>query len=406
MNTIILIFVPLFALLIIVEVVVDRLRGTGYYRMSDSINSVSAGILSRLTRPARKFISLAVYAVVVEHVALFDWQVSTTQWIVAFILYDFCYYWKHRTAHEVNILWAAHVVHHSSEEFNLSTALRQPSGNFIGWIFYLPMALLGIDVMVMLAVGTLNLVYQFWVHTRYVPKLGWCEWLFVTPSNHRVHHAINDVYIDRNYGGVFIIWDRLFKSYQEESPGEPCMYGIRKPLHSWNPIWTNVHVYCQLISDARRAQSWSDKLKIWFMPTGWRPGDVAQRYPIPAFELSKFRKFDVEIRRVNAIYAQLQHIAIVSLALLLIANLQVLSIFQQCLLTGFIVLSLYGIGAVLEAKPFVVGFEIVRQLMLPVLVWYSAIGEPFLTGAVAVAAVGIMAALWLKKPSTAQTAMA
>ena len=146
-------------------------------------------------------------------------------------------------------------------------------------IFYLPMAVLGVPLLVFVSVAALSLLYQFWVHTRHIPKLGWFEGFFVTPSNHRAHHAQNALYMDRNYGGVFIIWDRLFGSFQEEDDSEPVIFGVTTPLASWNPLWANVQFYVQLWEDARRAESQWDKLRIWFMRTGWRPADVAARYP-------------------------------------------------------------------------------------------------------------------------------
>jgi len=206
------------------------------------------------------------------------------------VMYDFCYYWLHRLGHERTILWAAHVAHHQSEDYNLTSALRQTSTGFLfGWIFYIPMYLLGIPAEVVVTVGALNLIYQFWVHTQHIGKLGWYEWIFVTPSNHRVHHAQNDIYLDRNYGGLFIIWDRLFGTYQEELDAEPVVYGIRGPLQSWNPVRALTHIYCDMAQDCWRTRRWRDKLKIWFARTGWRPADVAQRYPREKTDLARFR---------------------------------------------------------------------------------------------------------------------
>jgi sterol desaturase/sphingolipid hydroxylase (fatty acid hydroxylase superfamily) len=189
--SIILYAVPLFFLLIFIEILLEKSKGTNYYRTNDSINSLTAGVLSRMTGVVKQLFPLTVYVVVFEQLALFQITSSGWMWVAAFVLYDFCYYWKHRFGHEMNILWAAHVVHHSSEEYNLTTALRQFSSSFFSWIFYLPMAVLGFDPITLITVGSLNLIYQFWVHTQHIPKLGWYEWVFVTPSNHRVHHAQN-----------------------------------------------------------------------------------------------------------------------------------------------------------------------------------------------------------------------
>jgi hypothetical protein len=185
------------------------------------------------------------------------------------------------------------VVHHQSEDYNLSTALRQTSsGALLGWLFYLPMAVIGVPPLVFGTVALIDLLYQFWVHTQQVGKLGWFDRWFCSPSNHRVHHAVNDRYLDRNYGGILIVWDRLFGSFEEEHDDEPCVYGTRAPLRSFNPLWANVEVYAALAKDAWHAASWWDKLRIWFKPPGWRPADVAARFPKAAFRLEAVQRFD------------------------------------------------------------------------------------------------------------------
>jgi sterol desaturase/sphingolipid hydroxylase (fatty acid hydroxylase superfamily) len=304
--------VPIFILLMALELVVDRWRGTGYYRWSDSINSLSVGSLSQVSG---LLIAAFGVAFVHEHFALFKSSLalftlsseSLWVWVLAFFLQDLAYYWGHRFSHERNLFWAAHVVHHQSEEFNITTALRQEGTTYLTfWIFQVPMglalALLGIPPVVLATVAVFILYYQVWVHTRLVPKLGWFEWIFVTPSHHRVHHAQNPIYMDRNHGGVLIIWDRLFGTYQEERDDEPVTFGITTPLASWNPLWANVQFYAQLWRDAVHASSWWDKLRIWFMPTGWRPADVAARYPLVKAERSQFVKFDVPVSAEQKIY--------------------------------------------------------------------------------------------------------
>jgi len=274
--------VPFFFLLIALELLADRWRGRRSYSLADAINSLSTGVLSTTTGLVTKGLGLLTCAFAWQHLALLALPGERAWvWLLAFVGYDFCYYWLHRLGHERNVLWAAHSVHHQSEEYNLSTALRQTSTGFIfAWLFYLPLALLGVPPLVFATVAALNLLYQFWVHTRHVPKLGWLEWVLVTPSNHRVHHAQNPLYMDRNYGGVFIVWDRLFGSFQEEDEREPVIFGVTTPLRSWNPVWANLQFYAQLWADARRTRRWRDKLRLWFMPTGWRPADVAARYPM------------------------------------------------------------------------------------------------------------------------------
>lgn len=233
--------VPFFFVLIAVELLADRWRGMRTYRLADTISSLSTGVLSTTTGLLTKGVGLVTYALALKYLAIIELPEDRLWvWLFAFVFYDFCYYWHHRLGHERNVLWAAHSVHHQSEDYNLSTALRQTSTGFVfGWIFYLPMAVLGVPLLVFVTVATLNLLYQFWVHTRHISKLGWFEWFFVSPSNHRAHHAQNALYMDRNYGGVFIFWDRLFGTFQEEDEAEPVIFGVTTPLASWNPLWAN-----------------------------------------------------------------------------------------------------------------------------------------------------------------------
>jgi hypothetical protein len=222
------------------------------------------------------------------------------------LAYDFSYYWFHRISHEVNLFWAAHVVHHQSEDYNLGTALRQSGSGLFGFIFYLPWLYIGIPAEILFASGALNLIYQFWVHTQHVHRIGWLEYILVTPSNHRVHHAQNKIYIDRNYGGILCIWDRMFGSFQDELEDIPCIYGIRKPLQSYNPFWANVHVYWATLLDSWHAARWQDKIKVWFKGPGWRPPGLDETHPVKKTALEDFRKFDPSISKPIRLYAFFQ----------------------------------------------------------------------------------------------------
>ncbi len=307
--------VPFFILAIILEWLYGLARHRNTYRLSDSISSLFLGVLSQ----ARRFVTLGlggyVYYLVTEHFSLSLMDAGHWfTWVLATVLYDLCYYWQHRMGHERTLLWAAHVAHHQSEDYNLTTALRQTSTGFLlDWVFYIPMYLLGIPAEVVVTVGAINLIYQFWVHTEHVPKLGWYEWVFVTPSNHRVHHAQNDIYLDRNYGGIFILWDRLFGTFQEELESEPPVYGIRGALKSWNPVKALTHIYIDMARDSWHTARWSDKLRVWVSRTGWRPADVAQRYPREKTELARFHKFDPPVPPPVGLYAFVQLVAAVLL---------------------------------------------------------------------------------------------
>lgn len=362
--------VPFFFLLIGIELLADRWRGVRTYRTADAINSLSAGVLSTTSGLLTKAVGLLTYTYAWQHLALFELRAdSPWVWLFAFVFYDFCYYWNHRLGHERNVLWAAHSVHHQSEEYNLSTALRQTSTGFLfGWIFYLPMAVAGVPPLVFLTVAALNLLYQFWVHTRHVPKLGWFEWFFISPSNHRVHHAQNAVYMDRNYGGVFILWDRLFGTFQEELDEEPVVFGVTTPLASWNPLWANLQFYSVLWQDAVRAESWWDRLRIWFMRTGWRPEDVARKYPQAKPDLSRFTKFEVPLSGGRTLYAALQFVGYVVGGSYLLGAGEGMSLGAVLLGWGWVAFGLFVIGAWLENRPWALRLELARlALNLPVL---------------------------------------
>jgi len=189
-------------------------------------------------------------------------------WVAGLLAYDFCYYWHHRLGHTVAVLWAAHAVHHQSEEYNLSTALRQTStGWLFGWIFYLPMAVAGFPPLVFGVVALVDLLYQYWVHTQQIGKLGWFDRWFCAPSNHRVHHAVNDKYLDKNYGGILIVWDRLFRTFEPE--GERVRYGLTTNIKTFNPARVAFHEYAVLLRDVHRARGWRLRMSILLRGPGW-----------------------------------------------------------------------------------------------------------------------------------------
>lgn len=269
--------IPFFILAILVEFVYARMTGRYTYRLNDTLSSLTMGTVSRLMGIVRLGLTALVFEWLLQGYTLLDIQTnSAIAWVTAFVLYDLCYYFNHRYGHEWRILWASHVAHHQSEEFNLSTALRQTSTGYLGAIFYLPLYVIGFPAEMLIAVGSLNLIYQFWVHTEHVRRLGVFEYILVTPSNHRVHHAKNPCYIDRNYGGVFILWDRLFGTFEDERPDEPCVYGITEQLNSFNPVWANLHVYVSGLRDMVAAKRWQDKLLLWFKGPGFKPEGTDQ----------------------------------------------------------------------------------------------------------------------------------
>ena len=272
---------PVFFALIGLEYWIGLRRGRNTYRLNDAISSIALGMLSQVVGVLTKLFTLGIYTWVFEHAALARLDAGAWWvWLLGLLFYDFLYYWHHRLGHTTALLWAAHAVHHQSEDYNLSTALRQTgSGWLVGWIFYMPMAILGFPPLVYAVVALVDLLYQFWVHTQQIGNLGGFDRWFCSPSNHRVHHAVNDPYLDRNYGGILVIWDRLFGSFQEELDHEPCVYGTRDALRSWNPWTANVQVYARLIGKMRRTPRWRDKLRLWWEPAHWEPGLGARIAP-------------------------------------------------------------------------------------------------------------------------------
>lgn len=301
---------PVFLALMAFEYAWGRRTGRNTYRLHDTLGSLALGVLSQLSAVFMVGLSLGLYTLAWRHAALWranDFWLSLPGWALALLFYDFCYYWLHRMGHEVALLWAAHVVHHQSQHYNLSTALRQTStGPLLAWLFYLPMALAGVPPQQFAVVALIDLLYQFWIHTEHVPRLGWFDRVFASPSNHRVHHAINDAYLDRNYGGILILWDRLFGTFREET--EPCVYGTRSPLNSSDPLWANAEVYAGLLHTCLRAPRWADRLRVWFKPPGWHPAGLG--LVKPAFDPAAVPRFDPPMSVAQARFCSVQFVAL------------------------------------------------------------------------------------------------
>jgi len=277
-SSIITFAVPVFLLLIVIEYCYGKYKGKNTYRLNDTFTSLSLGMISRYPTMLNLGMQSLIFVYISKYlnVGLLSVKNPLT-WIVAFLLYDLSYYWMHRMHHEIKILWATHSVHHHGEDFNLATALRQTSTGWLWkWIFYLPMIILGIPGEVFITVAGINLVYQFWVHTEHIGHLGFLEKIFITPMNHGIHHAKNKEYIDANYGGVFIIWDRIFGTYTARMPDVDPVYGTVSALQSWNPIWANFQIFTTMIKDTIKTKKYSDKVKVWFSKTYWRPDDCIE----------------------------------------------------------------------------------------------------------------------------------
>jgi sterol desaturase/sphingolipid hydroxylase (fatty acid hydroxylase superfamily) len=379
--------VPFFVLAVACEFVFGWMTRRNTYALADTINSLQLGMLSRLRGLVQLGLIGIAFGALTENISLF--KLDTGQWwvwVLAFIGYDLGYYFSHRYGHEWRILWASHVVHHQSEQYNLSTALRQTSTGWLNSIFYLPLYFLGMPVEVMISVGSLNLIYQFWVHTEHVGELGVLERILVTPSNHRVHHAKNPHYIDKNYGGVFIIWDRLFGTYQPELVEDPCRFGITRQLNSWNPVWANIHAWVDTAHQSWHTPRISDKLKVWFKSPAWdAPG-------VPSREADwQAPKFAPRISRYAAATSFIQfwlHIGAAFVLLDAAADLtQVMVLATAAWLTyGFCVQ-----GLVMEARLLAAWYEWLRiglgagvLAILPVAELHTQLGVAYLLACVAI----------------------
>lgn len=343
--------VPFFLLALVLELGYGKLINKNTYRLNDTISSLFMGSIRGTSGILKIGFSGYVYYQIETHFVL--WRMDSSLWITwifAFIAYDFFYYWFHRISHERQIFWASHVAHHQSEEYNLSTALRQTgTGFFISWIFYIPLFLVGVPSYVMVSVGTINLIYQFWVHSRHIPKLGWYELFFVTPSNHRVHHAQNDIYIDKNYGGVFIIWDRLFSTFQEEQDDEECIYGIRGPIKTFDPVKANIHIYQKIFKDLSYSFSLKNFYNVITAKTGWSPDGSTEGSSRESFNSDHFEKYDPQIKQLPKYYAFVQFLCMSYAAVVLFAD-KTMAYDHGVLLISIVIFSMFCTAKWLDAK--------------------------------------------------------
>ncbi|WP_445355379.1 sterol desaturase family protein [Microbulbifer sp. EKSA008] len=364
--------IPFFLTAMLMEFALDRWKGWGLYRLNDTIGNLSTGILNRIIGLTYKSLFLVIYIPLFTLLQPyyqwvgFNWSIDNVWHLaLAVLAYDFCYYWKHRICHEVNIFWAEHLVHHQSEDYNLSTALRQSSGGLqLDWIFYLPLLLIGLPAEIVIVAGAIDLIYQFWVHTQKIPKIRWLEWFVITPSNHRVHHAQNAVYVDKNYGGILILWDRLFGTYQQELETEPCLYGVRKPLNTFDPVAANLQHLKRMAIDAWHTKSWWDKCTLWFRPTGYRPADVEKSMPVASTDLTNFKRFNPEISPGLRNYAFAQHLCYTATTLSLLWFTSVLSFWQLMGSVIALIICLAINGRILDGHPISGRLETLRLAAL------------------------------------------
>lgn len=365
-GKILLIAMPIFLAFVLFEKWYGWYKGKDTVRQMDMISSLSSGI----TNVTKDVLGLSVviisYEWLVNNIAIIHLKPGIWVYIAAFIALDFAGYWVHRIEHRYNIFWNLHIIHHSSEEFNLACALRQSIAEIVKvfTVFLIPAALLGVPAKVIAIVAPIQLFAQFWYHTRHINKMGWLEKIIVTPSHHRVHHAINKEYIDKNFAQIFILWDKLFGTFQEELTGVQPVYGITRPARTWNPIKINfIHVWL-LIKDAWRTKRWKDKFKIWLMPTGWRPDDVAEKFPVYKIEdVYDFEKYSPASSNELLTWSWIQLIILLISTSYLFANIAAIGSPGFFVYGLFIFLSVYSFTELMDHNRFALLWEILKNIL-------------------------------------------
>lgn len=357
---------PAFLLLVLLEKVYGWIFKKDAFKPLDTISSLSSGYTNVVKDVLGLSVSILSYQWMVSHWTVYKVESTIWVYIIAFIALDFSGYWVHRLSHEINFFWNKHAIHHSSEEFNLGCALRQSISSFVSLftIFLLPAALLGVEPKVIAIVAPLHLFAQFWYHTVYIGRMGFLEKIIVTPSHHRVHHAINPEYLDKNHGQIFIFWDKIFGTFQEELPNVPPVYGITRPASTWNPIKINFQHLWLLIKDAARTKSLKDKFRIWFMPTGWRPADVAERFPVNKIEdIYHFQKYAPQVSNSMLVWIWVQFFFTFSLLYHLFGNIAKIGSPNIFIYGGFIYLIVFAYTELMDKNPYALLWEAFKNVV-------------------------------------------
>jgi alkylglycerol monooxygenase len=362
-GKILIIAMPIFLLLIAIEKIYGIYKGEDSVPLMDGVSSISSGITNALKDVLGLTLTFISYEWLVSKIALFEMKAGIAAYVVAFIVIDFYGYWLHRWSHQINFFWNKHAIHHSSEEFNLACALRQSVSSFVNLFTFLliPAALFGVPAKVIAITLPIQLFLQFWYHTKHIKKMGILEKILVTPSHHRVHHAINREYMDKNHSQIFIFWDKWFGTFQEELDSVPAVYGITRPAQTWNPIRINFQHLRLLISDAWRAENWKDKFAIWFKPTGWRPENFEQKYPINKItDVYAFNKYGNGNSKILMYWSIIQMFATLLLSSYLFNNIAMIG-FPNIFIYGvFIFVTIYSYSELMDTRISAVYFEIMR----------------------------------------------
>ncbi len=352
--------IPVFFILMAAEFIYDHVKQKKLYRVNDAVSNISCGIVEQLSGLFAKIFTVAAYHFIFVHFAIFELE-NTWYWILlCFIGVDFFYYWAHRLSHEVNLFWLGHVVHHQSEDYNLSVALRQSTfQKMFTFYFYFPLAFLGFKTEWFVMMGAFNLLYQFWIHTEVIKRLpAWYEYLFNTPSHHRVHHARDPRYIDKNHAGTLMVWDRMFGTFAEEE--DKPTYGITTPLNTFNPIMANVRPFINLWNEVKRVPGLLNKWKLIWKPPGWYPAELGGFRPPKEVDKRSYRKYDVVLSTGLNVYLLLHYLIILLITSLFLFNAGGLDLLLQISISVFIVLSIAFLGIIFDDREKALRLELSR----------------------------------------------
>jgi alkylglycerol monooxygenase len=355
--------IPIYFILIGIELLIQKFTKKDLYRLNDAVTNISCGITQQLSGIFLKVVAIGAYTLIYEHFAVFNIATNWMSIIALLIGVDFFYYWSHRMSHQINLFWGGHVVHHQSEDYNLSVALRQGSFQILWtFFFYFPLAIIGFDPLDFVFISALVTVYQFWIHTETITKMGWFEKIFNTPSHHRVHHGRNPKYIDKNHAGMLIIWDKMFGTFQEEE--EKPTYGITKPINSWNPVWVNFDHYSQMAKQFNNISGFSNKVKFLFYKPGWLPEELGGYQAAPEVDKSTYKKFDPPIPDKLNYYVLYQYIVALTATAVFLFNYTKLDLWFQVIIVAGIVSTIVLAGVLLENKSWAMLTERIRILAI------------------------------------------
>lgn len=366
-GKILLIAMPAFLLLVLFEKWYGWRKGKDTVRNMDMISSLSSGVTNVTKDVIGLYFIVLSYPFFLNHLALIHIPNTIIVYIIAFIALDFSGYCIHRLQHVSNFFWNGHIIHHSSEEFNLACALRQSVAGIVKVfaIFLLPAALLGVPEQVIAIVAPLHLFAQFWYHTQHIDKMGFLEKIIVTPSHHRVHHAINKEYIDKNYGQIFIFWDKWFGTFQPELAEAPPVYGITRPVQTWNPIKINYQHVWLMLRDTWRTKSFTEKISLWFKPTGYRPADVTEKYPVYKIEnVYQFEKYNTRTSPGFTVWCWLQLLMILAFVSYLFGNIALINSIDKSFIIWyavFLFFCVYALTDMMDRNTSAIVWEIIRS---------------------------------------------